>query len=207
MERRLKVHVGVHHPRFATLPKQARGQVSFLVLDWLLGEDDVERWIGEVEPLREAPESSGTATDVQAAVAKTAAQRNPETWMLANGTNKRGRPFLATWRRGVRWLDAPIFDRHQSVAAKYRAQSNGLPADRSILPELGKLETELEEIINGRGLLVAITMRDGVRTFHAYTDGEDQNVDAAIADWARTRHLKVTAKRDPAWTAVRVFTG
>ncbi|MGW6131059.1 hypothetical protein ACWFNE_13620 [Cellulomonas sp. NPDC055163] len=42
------VHVQVSHPEFASLPDDAQGQVTFLLLDALLGEEAVERWVGEV---------------------------------------------------------------------------------------------------------------------------------------------------------------
>src|SRR5215212_21992 len=45
VEEELRVHVGVHHPTFEQLPEAARAQITYLVLDWLLGEDDVERWL------------------------------------------------------------------------------------------------------------------------------------------------------------------
>ncbi|GEA87635.1 hypothetical protein [Cellulomonas cellasea] len=43
-----KVHVQVSHPEFAALPDDAQGQITFLLLDALLGEEAVERWVGEV---------------------------------------------------------------------------------------------------------------------------------------------------------------
>ncbi len=41
--------VTVYHPVFPDLPDEVRGQIAFLSLDWLLGEEGVERWIGRVE--------------------------------------------------------------------------------------------------------------------------------------------------------------
>jgi hypothetical protein len=43
-----KVHVQVSHPEFASLPDDAQAQITFLLLDALLGEEAVERWVGEV---------------------------------------------------------------------------------------------------------------------------------------------------------------
>lgn len=36
------------HPQFASLPDDAQAQITFLFLDALLGEEVVERWVGEV---------------------------------------------------------------------------------------------------------------------------------------------------------------
>lgn len=43
-----KAHVEVFHPRFAQMPDEDRGQVTFLFLDALLGEQVVEELVGEV---------------------------------------------------------------------------------------------------------------------------------------------------------------
>ena len=61
VEAELRVHVGVHHPAFGQLSEPARAQITYLVLDWLLGEDDVERWLGHIEPLRTPPVPAGSA--------------------------------------------------------------------------------------------------------------------------------------------------
>ncbi|MCB2178111.1 MAG: hypothetical protein KQH57_20070, partial [Actinomycetales bacterium] len=44
----VKVHVTVSHPRFAQMPEDDRGQVTFLFLDALLGEQAVEEHVGEI---------------------------------------------------------------------------------------------------------------------------------------------------------------
>jgi hypothetical protein len=46
---RQAVDVGFHHPALRALPRRARPMLAFLTLGWLLGEDGVERWVGEVE--------------------------------------------------------------------------------------------------------------------------------------------------------------
>ncbi|MCV2392938.1 hypothetical protein OEB99_01330 [Actinotalea sp. M2MS4P-6] len=63
-----KVHVVVSHPRFSQMPDDARGQVAFLVLDALLGEEAVEDYIGGVSwsPVR-APDAVAL-TDLVAVV-------------------------------------------------------------------------------------------------------------------------------------------
>lgn len=203
----LRVHVGVHHPAFAELPGNLQGQVTFLVLDWLLGEDDVERWLGRVEPLPVAPAEPSSGDDVRAAVASIAARRDPDAWVLGQWQDDDGVPGLAIYRSGLRWLDHPTLDRHQIVSARYVEQPNGLPADSSALDGLRELESQLEAALGDRGVLVGHESHRGVRTFHAYTDGEDQNADAALAAWAAVQGVSVAAEFDPAWSQVRHLTG
>ncbi|HEY0868816.1 MAG TPA: hypothetical protein VGD55_00310, partial [Acidothermaceae bacterium] len=47
-ESRLEVDVTCFHPHFPVMPEDARNEVMFIVLDWLLGEDDIERWVGHL---------------------------------------------------------------------------------------------------------------------------------------------------------------
>ncbi|MBB5788040.1 hypothetical protein [Jiangella mangrovi] len=204
-----RVHIGVHHPAFAELPENVQGQVTFLVLDWLLGEDAVERWLGRIEPLPVAPVGSARESGdaVRAAVASIASQRDPDAWVLGQWQDDEGMPGLAIYRNGLRWLDHPTLDRHQSVTAHYVAQPNGLPADSGALDLLRELESQLEAALGSRGILIGHESHRGLRTFHAYTDGEDQNADAELAAWASGRGVTVEAAPDPAWSRVRHLTG
>lgn len=203
----LRVHVGVHHPGFSALPEQARLQVCFLLMDWLVGEDDVERWIGQIEVLTDAPDDPQRSEQVVAAVSAIAALREPEEWSLARFEDREGNPGMAVFRRGIRWIDFPTLDRHQVITAMYRSQENGLPADAAVLDQLRSVEDDLVARLGHRGLLVAHQTNGGQRVFHVYTDGEDQNADELIRDWARGHGVAVEAAADPAWTQVRAFTG
>ena len=64
------VHVQVSHPAFAELPDDARGQITFLFLDALLGEDVVEESIGEVSWALAHETSSAPLMDLRDVVAQ-----------------------------------------------------------------------------------------------------------------------------------------
>lgn len=86
----LRVHVGVFHPVFPQLPKAARQHITYLVLDWLLGEDDVERWIGQVDILDTAPIRPIPAHEVIALVREVASHQDPDEWTLARWQDEDG---------------------------------------------------------------------------------------------------------------------
>lgn len=207
VDEELRVHVGVHHPMFAALPGDVAGQVTFLVLDWLLGEDDVERWVAEVETLVDGTGVTSTAEDLRAAVGALAASRDPQEWTLARWQDADGHPGLASFRRGLRWIDTPLFDRHHVLTRGFAAGEDGLPADGSALDELGEVEDALVAVVGPRGVLVGHETFRGVRTFHVYADGEDQNVDAALEAFASEHGLTFAARPDAAWSEVRHLTG
>ncbi len=67
-----KVHVAVWHPKFPDLPDGVRGQITFLLLDALLGEEAVETYVGEI---RWAPPDGGSAAPLTELPARVAALR------------------------------------------------------------------------------------------------------------------------------------
>ena len=207
VEEELRVHVGVYHPTFAQMPSDVSAQIAYLVLDWVLGEDDVERWLGHIEPLTVAPASATSAAQLIAAVDALARSLEPDQWTMASWQEKDGLPGLATFRRGVRWIDHPTLDKHHVLIRHFDAQDNGMPADASTLDDLQEVELALEGTLGPRGLLVGYETLAGRRTFHVYADGEDQNADAALRKFASRHDLELTSRPDPAWSEVRHFTG
>jgi len=207
VEEELRVHVGVYHPAFAEMSGDVRDRITFLLLDWILGEDDVERWLGHIEPLQVPPAAVASAEELRAAVDSMAQSRSPDTWSLAQWLDKDGLPGLAVVRRGLRWIDHPTLDRHHVLTRSYTAQENGQPLDSSTLDELHSVEVDLESAIGRQAVLVGHETHAGARRFHVYSDGEDQNVDATLGNFATSHGLSVEARADPAWTDVRHLTG
>jgi hypothetical protein len=203
---RRRVHVGVHHPAFAGMPVEASQQVTFLVLDWTLGEDEVERWVGGIDTLTDAPETTSSAEDLIGAVAELQAARDPESWAVAEWTADGGERGLAMFRTGIRWIDQPTLDLHHEIVAPYAAQDDGLPEPQA-LDRLRSLEDELVDAVGNRGILVAHQTATGRRIFHFYTDGEDQNAADSLRAALPPDGVTMTSTPDPAWHAVRAFTG
>src|SRR5262245_51023269 len=67
-----EIDVGVFHPDFAALPVSATHQVTFLALDWALGEEQVELWVGGVDPLTAPTPELRTAEELRTAVREVA---------------------------------------------------------------------------------------------------------------------------------------
>ncbi|MCI0155106.1 DUF695 domain-containing protein [Leifsonia shinshuensis] len=203
----LRISLGVFNPDFDDLPADAPLQVIFLVLDWLLGEDDVERWIAGVERVDGAGDATATADDVVDAVAALRREQDRDEWTLARWDEESGLHGLASFRRALRWVDHPTLDAHHLLHVSYSAQGNGLPADTAELERLRAFESELETRLTGDAMLVAHESLAGRRTFHVYTDSEDQNAGEQLTMWAESHGATVEATHDPAWREVRHFTG
>lgn len=207
-EQAIRVHVTVFHPEFAAMPDDARITVAYLLLDWLIGEDDVERWVGEINTSHAASEAAVDAAGLSRIVSELATpyRLDRDHWAYFHGNDQNGDPYTGMIRRGVRWIDSPSMDLHQMVRMEYLSNAEGLP----FAEELIRLEAagdRLSAVAGQRVVLVGHIDNQGTRTFHYYSDSEDQNVTADLAKAARGLDASITSTFDPGWTHVRQMTG
>ena len=202
---RHSIDVTSYHPGFADLPDAVRGQITFLALDWLLGEDAVEIWIGAVawtdtpEPDLRPP--AGLTAEVRDLAAT---QTGEPVWALATGRDPSGAPVVATLQvplRSARW---PQYDTHVAVVLPYRvANEGGLPVDAS-LKALRDFEDRLTARLDVHGELVAHESSGGRRTLHYYVDGAGdavRTVRDSVAEWREGRGA-VNHTYDPEFAGV-----
>jgi hypothetical protein len=199
-----RIHATIHHPSLAAIPQDKRGTPVFLLLDALLGEDDVERWIGEVNWQPDANGQQPIGALAQAA-ADLAARRPPEAeWTLASGTLRDGRPIIFRTQIWARWLDRPLLDLHSRVTLNYRARPDGLP-DEEESARLEAAEDRLVAAVGAFAELVTVTTGGGQRAFDLYSDSEDQNHASAVEHMAREIRATVSQSPDPTWKRGRVL--
>lgn len=200
---RARVHVQVNHPDFPHLDDADRLRAAFLLLDWALGEDDVERWLGEIRPTGEAQPHD--MTGVQAAVKALAAELGPNQWATMEGLDERSRPVRARIRVPFPRVDYPLFDLHGAVTIPYSADPDGQPVDEE--------EQVLDAIADGlmgrlgrSAVLGGAVSVSGVRTLHLYADHEGVVPDQVSA-WATQQQRSVSAEwdSDPGWDILRTF--
>jgi hypothetical protein len=204
-EERRRVDVAVFHPQWGSLEDQTRYQVAFLALDWALGEDDVERWVGEITVPTSRPPGNAGREELIASIRGLADLRDLDSWGIAQG-ELGDNPMVATVRTGVRWIDHPTFDLHQQVVVPYEGDEDRWPtsADHDYLDGI---QDELDAALGSRGIVLARLTIQGSRAFQLYSDSEDQNITAAIRRIAKSHRGKHMTKLDPAWTRSRNFTG
>ena len=131
-ERRNRVDVGLFHPAFGGMSGSGPGQVTFLVLDWLLGEDDVERWVGGVQPLTSVPEPAHGAVELLRVVDGLRHHDRSEEWALLEGRTDAGERLIASARPFLRWIDRPVLDLHHQLTLAFEpARADGLPEPSS----------------------------------------------------------------------------
>ena len=200
---RPEIDVVCHHPAFATLPEGACVQVTFLSLDWTLGERDVELWIGAVDWQPVAPPDAQSPEALREAVADLAAKHREPVWALMSTENGHAHPLMASVQvplKSIRW---PRFDTHLAVTVPYHANHVGLPTDDE-LRALRGYEDELSDAAGADGELVAHETSKGRRILHFYVDsgtGAADAVEHGAAGWHGGR-TSVKRASDPSFERV-----
>lgn len=198
----LRLDVEVHHPQMHRLPEQAQVTLAFLSLDWLLGEDAVEQWIGSIDAVVARPDGARPATELPAQVQALAAD-DEEAWSVLEGGPPE-RPRLALVRTPhPRFEDLQRID-HVAVTAPYRPGDVGLPSD-DVLLALRDLEDAAVGATSPVAVLMGHETSNGTRTLHLYSrDGEAtaRQLQPLVSAWELGR-AKTKVTRDPGWAEVR----
>lgn len=200
---RARVHVLVHHPDFPQLDDADRLRASFLLLDWALGEDDVERWLGEIRVT--GTEQPYEVTGVRAVVAELAGQYGQDDWTLLEGIDDRGRSLEARVRVPFPRMDHPLFDLHGAVRLGYEPGEDGQPEEA----ENAALDAIAHGLLGRLGrsaVLGAVVTTAGTRSLHLYADHEGV-VPGQVEAWAaqQPRPVSVEWTPDPGWEILRAF--
>jgi hypothetical protein len=206
-EERARANVSFHHPAFTVLTAGHRHQLSCLLLDWLLGEDNVQRWIGTINAAETEPPDSLPATDLPDIIEAMTARHMHIGWTLKDAGTDSGPRTIIRALHPLRWIDHPLLDLHTAVQIGYpQTRPDGLP-DYDEAIDLHRVEETLTSALGPRGLLVATQTSNGRRILHYYTDSEDQNGRDAIDRFADTQpHVEVIHTHDPGWTMISPFT-
>ncbi|MBT2231106.1 DUF695 domain-containing protein [Nonomuraea sp. NEAU-A123] len=205
-----RVDVAAYHPIFGQLDEDTRLEATLLALDWLLGEDDVARWVGEITPATFQPIDSVAAVHLPAVVADLASGYEEEQWALLEGQTAAGAPLIATARYPLRPVDYPLFDQHIAITLPYaHRDENGLPVGES-LTALRDFEERLAARLlklHDDAVLAAHLSAESHRVIHIYADPTgDAAIHAKelIVSWEEGEP-RVDVATDPAWTAVVAF--
>jgi hypothetical protein len=195
---RRRVDVRLWHPMFPQLPDPVRLQVGFLFLDNLLGEDDVERWVGQID-LLEAPTGGRTPDELRAEILRRRDEPGgDETWVLATRGDP-GRETIVLANAALKRIDHPWADHHAEIGVVLDGPG-GLPDDA----EAAALNAEEDDLI-GRLEDVAVyagrQTTPGLRAMH-FVAQDPEAMKPAIDAWAETlppRRIKVNFQHDVGW--------
>ncbi len=194
-----RLHVRLWHPQFERVSPEVRQQVGFLFLDNLLGEDDVERWIGQIDIL-DAPTGGRTPDEIRAEIERHKAEpTGDETWILGQIDGSDGPTFVLA-NAALKRIDHPYADQHVSIGVVLEGE-RGLPDDA----EAARLNAEEDDLVGrfeGIAVYAGRTTRPGMRTMHFVAE-DLERVRTTIDAWALDlppRRIKVNFAHDIDWT-------
>ena len=204
-EQSWRVHVAVHHDGFAALADAQRLDIAYLALDWALGEQDVQRWIGEVSTVAELPDAAIPIASLATTVAGFA-ERHPRAFALVGATVE-GLPLTAVVQVPLSPVDFPLFDQHIAVAVPYAAMNAGRLQVGLSAERIRAFDDALSGLVGDDAVLAVAVSHDGRRVFHYYTDPLSSVAERVAAwdhGWPEGR-VDIQVSSDPAWNAVRPF--
>lgn len=200
---RRRVHLeAVWHPSFAAMPESLRATATFISLDNVLGEDDVERYVGAMKITTERP---GGAVGFEALV-ETVGElgKSPETFTLLRGTLDGGAPIFVTARLDIKRVDHLLMDLHVEIAiALAEPTEHGLTkADEA--ERLNAAEDALTGALAHDAVYIGRETARGARTLHFHVAQAGPAL-ARIDAWTREQpwSIEVRSRLDPTWEILR----
>ncbi|MCI0583030.1 MAG: DUF695 domain-containing protein [Chloroflexi bacterium] len=195
---RMRLDVRLWHPGFERIPEPIRLEVAYIFLDNLLGQDDVERWIGSIDVL-DARTGGRTPAELKAEVERRRmAVRGDETWVMNRIEHADGRLTMIIADASLKRIDHPYADHHVGIGVVLEA--GGMPDD-ALAAALNAEEDDLLARLTGVAIHAARTTTPGLRTLHFVTE-DTERMKSAIDAWARglpRRGINVELERDMGW--------
>ena len=158
-----RLDVEVFHPGHKGLPRQARLQSTFLFLDHLLGEDDVERWIGKIDMAEEESPSAVSPDGLLAAIAGLRELPTADSFAVLRGQDDHGRPVIVTADLSLKRIDHLFHDRHGEIRLPLGPE---WPPASIRLDTLNAREDDLLARLAGRATWFGRMTTPGARTLH-----------------------------------------
>lgn len=197
-----RFHLRVWHPEHEGMLEFLQGETILVVLDGVLGEDEVERWIGSIELLDAQPEGELIPLlGLRARVDDLAERATNERFCLLDATGPDGRPMAAAINMALKRIDHLDAEVHLEVSVELEAPTEVGLANREELDALNALEDELiEELGEDAAYLGKITFAGGC-SFHFFVP-DASSAPSRVEAW-RARHperqILITQEADPEW--------
>lgn len=199
-----RLNVAVHHPLFPLLGDDARLKLAFQALYAALGEDGVERWLGEVSTSADPPVDAFAASALPP-LAEQLSGGKPR-WIEMSGKSRLG-AVKARVQRPLSRVDRPLCDTHVAVVVPYPAGRDGLPSSDDVATAVRDFGNEVLRAAGGDGphaVVVGHEMMAKRAYIHLYVDGltfDRGPVEEVLTGWPFGKG-KISVRDDPGWRRV-----
>lgn len=196
-----RLDVSVHHPLFPLLGDRARLEVAFRSLYAALGEDGVERWLGEVKAVADPPIDAFPASALPPLTEQL--RGGKPRWIELTGKSRFG-AVRASVQRPLSRVDRPLCDTYIVVVVPYPAGRDGLPNTDHVTTAVRDFRDEVLRAAGGDGphaVVIGHELMAKRAYIHLYVDGlsfERQPVDDVLASWPFGKG-KISVRDDPGW--------
>lgn len=204
---RERVHGTYYHPAFPRITdEKLRFTVTYLTLDSVLGEDEVERWLGVIETSAFEPTNARPMEELLAAVDEVRRTATGEKFVVCRGEAD-GLPAFAVVNLALKRVDHLLACMHGEIDIEIVEQtSEQLPTEAED-EHLDAMEGELMRALGATALFFGRETRRGRRLLHFFAP-EDSGAPAIVERWQqghRGRGIEVAWQRDPIWDVQRRF--
>ncbi|HEX2808098.1 MAG TPA: hypothetical protein VHN80_18190, partial [Kineosporiaceae bacterium] len=108
-DQRCRLDVSVHHPAFGRLGAAGSNRVAEVLVTWALGEDDLDRWIGQISAATTEPLDSVPVAMLGSVTAQLPSRWGGDRWSMLEGSFGRRR-LIASVRHPLHRVDHPLLD-------------------------------------------------------------------------------------------------
>lgn len=198
---RARVHLKVHHPAFTEAPEKLRPTATFIALDNVLGEDEVERWIGDVDVCVDAPpEDALTFAGLAELVDEFRANHGEGRWLVLKGERPGRGPVFISLDTGVKRVDHIMMEQHVALAITLDDPSDDGLTKPSEADALNAIEDALIETLGPDAVYIGRETRDGLRVLHFHVAAAGPAITRMERFFADApREVEITSRLDPTW--------
>lgn len=199
------IDVHVYHPEFHRLDESQQGLAAFLFLDGLLGEDSVERWLGEVAPSAQPLQEPVSPESLRAAVEKLSLEATGERFAMLEGTTPEGELMMAMVNLALKRTDHLLMEVHQEIHIPLGQPSPEGLAYAEEADSLNTMEDELLELLGHDAVYIGHETGRGERIIHLHSASNGPAA-GRIDNWVRRypdQNIEVRATHDPSWAVLR----
>lgn len=207
---RRRVDVRLWHPGFVEAPQPVQLQVAFVFLDSLVGEDDVERWIGQIDIL-DASTGGLPPAELSAEIGRRRSEPpGDDTWVVREVTNPSGQVEILSANAALKRIDHPFHDHHVTIAVVMGVDRMPNAVESAALDAE---EDDLRKRLGDVAVFVGHSTGVGGRTMHFVAEEPDQMrpaIDAwaaqipdSLADGQPQRRIKINFEEDMDWSFQR----